>query len=63
MAVYVVPVVVGVLVVREEMLRDPHEDVEADRVARELQPVVDARVCREVGVGVRVRVRVRVRVS
>ena len=49
-AVDVVPVVVGVLVVREQVLRDPHEDVEADRVARELQPVVDARVGREVAV-------------
>ena len=27
------PVVVGVLVVREQVLRDPHEDVEADGVA------------------------------
>ena len=27
------PVVVGVLVVREQVLRDPHEDVEANGVA------------------------------
>ena len=43
-AVDVVLVVVGVLVVGEEVLRHPHEDVEADRVARELPDVVDARV-------------------
>ena len=31
-AVAVKLIVVGILVVRHEMLRDPHENVEADRV-------------------------------
>ena len=40
----------GALVVREQVLRDPYEDVEADGVRGELEPVVDARVGREVAV-------------
>ena len=50
-AVDVVQVVVCVLVVRQQVLRDPHEDVEANRVRRELRPKVHPRV------GVQVAVR------
>ena len=51
MHVDVVLRVVGVLVMAEEMLRDPHEDVEENRVTRKLRPVVDGRVGREGSVG------------
>ena len=44
MAVDIMLVVVRVLVVREQVLRDPHEHVEADRMRRELRPKVDSRV-------------------
>eukprot|EP00967_Tisochrysis_lutea_P048796 scaffold59691_cov31-Tisochrysis_lutea.AAC.3 len=44
MAIGVVHVVVGVLVMREQVLRDPDEDVEANWVRGELEPVVDPRV-------------------
>jgi len=49
-AVSVVQEVVRVLVVREQVLRDPDEDVEADRVRGELQPVVDPRIGGQISV-------------
>eukprot|EP00962_Isochrysis_galbana_P015537 scaffold4457_cov94-Isochrysis_galbana.AAC.5 len=45
-AVGVVQKVVCVLVVREQVLRDPDEDVEADGMRGELEPIVDARLMR-----------------